>query len=196
MASPMDGTESTKLGTGDRYTPGPLLLSPMDGLAPPKRDGWDRYPVRAPQGPRDGTSRRAHNPLPLAKLVRLQPLQRRRRSERERFHTAQLERSTRSVGTDPRWCSGSMPALEAVRAWFESTTGNHLRVGQRSSTCFGSRIRLVRLQPRRPRRARLLVRASALQAGAAGFDPLARYCALALSRGAARPINGPVWFES
>src|ERR1051325_9107459 len=34
----MDGTDSTKVGTGDRYTPGLPLLSPMDGLAPPKRD--------------------------------------------------------------------------------------------------------------------------------------------------------------
>lgn len=127
-------------------------LARGSGGAPPKRARDGSTPSGSAAGTERRPSRRAHNPLPLAKLVRLQPLQRRRRSERARSHTARPERSTRSVGTDPRWCSGSMPVFEAVRAWFESTTGNICR-------------------------ARLLVRASALQAGAAGFDPLARYYA-------------------
>lgn len=42
------------------------------------------------------------------------------------------------------------PRFERGGCTFESCRRIHLRVGQRSSTCFGSKIRLVRLQPRRP----------------------------------------------
>ena len=50
----------------------------------------------------------------------------------------------------PGWCSGSMPALEAVRAAFESQTGNHGRLavwGRHRSYKPTSRVRFSGLLP-------------------------------------------------
>jgi hypothetical protein len=165
MASPMDGTESTKLGKQVRSLPGLPLLLPMDGLAPPKREDRVRSPTGAPQG---------SNPTPATATT---------------FGTSALSygaaRAFDSLRRDeviPDRLSAGRPALtreSVVRIHGGEPSAIGLKAGR---SVRDREIRLVRFQHRRPCGARSLVRASALQAEPAGFDPLAPYHARVAQR--------------
>jgi len=100
----MDGTGSTKPGKQVRYLPG----VPIERCSRPRigrlvsEAGTRRF-----DSFRERSRRASKTVSTLVSYARntgfdsLGPSPRRRRSERARFHTAQHERSTRSVGTDP-----------------------------------------------------------------------------------------------